>query len=100
MLLSGRWWKLAYDQIHDNDRTKARSAKASKKGFLGFCFKFHEIADQVRDELYKFLKFMLPKLTGTRLSCCGRVLVKDEIVPDLPTHAYRTFGSPRRVYSM
>ena len=39
MLLSGRWWKLAYGQIHDNDRTKAQGAKGSKKGFLGFCLK-------------------------------------------------------------
>ena len=52
MLLSGRWGKLAYSQIHDNDRTKAQGAKGSKKGFLGFCFKFHEIADQVRDEVF------------------------------------------------
>ena len=35
-LLAGRWWKLAYDQIHDNNRTKAQSAKAFKKGFMGF----------------------------------------------------------------
>jgi hypothetical protein len=33
MLLTGRWWKLAYDQIHDDSRTKAQSAKAFKKGF-------------------------------------------------------------------
>ena len=38
MVLAGNWWKLAYDQIHDDSRTKAQSAKASKKGFLGFCF--------------------------------------------------------------
>lgn len=40
MLLAGNWWKLAYDQNHDDSRTKAQSAKASKKGFLGFCFKY------------------------------------------------------------
>ena len=50
LVLTGRWWKLAYDQIHDDSRTKAQSAKTTKKGFLGFCLKFHEIADQVRDE--------------------------------------------------
>ena len=33
MVLAGRWWKLAYSQIHDNGRTKAQSAKACKKGF-------------------------------------------------------------------
>jgi hypothetical protein len=37
LLLLGKWWKLAYNQIHDDNRTKAQSAKASKKGFLGFC---------------------------------------------------------------
>ena len=36
MLLAGRWWKLAYDQVHDDNRTKAHSAKTSKKGFLWF----------------------------------------------------------------
>jgi hypothetical protein len=33
MALAGRWWKLVYGQIHDNDRTKAQSAKDFKKGF-------------------------------------------------------------------
>ena len=33
LLLAGRWWKLAYDQIHDDSRTKAQSAKAFEKGF-------------------------------------------------------------------
>jgi hypothetical protein len=37
MVLAGRWRKLAYDQIHDNSRTKAQSAKDFKKGFCGFC---------------------------------------------------------------
>jgi hypothetical protein len=36
LLLAGRWWKLAYDQILDNNRTKAQSAEAFKKGFAGF----------------------------------------------------------------
>ena len=36
MLLTGRWWKLAYDQIHDDSRTKAQSAKASKSVFSVF----------------------------------------------------------------
>ena len=36
MLLAGRWWKLAYKQIHGNSRTKAQSAKACKKWFLRF----------------------------------------------------------------
>jgi len=34
--LAGRWWKFAYIQIHDNDGTKAQSAKDFKKGFYGF----------------------------------------------------------------
>ena len=25
MLLTGRWWKLAYNQIHDDSRTKAQT---------------------------------------------------------------------------
>jgi hypothetical protein len=33
LLLAGRWWKLAYNQFHDDNRTKAQSAKASKKSF-------------------------------------------------------------------
>ena len=33
MILAGRWWKLAYKQLHGNSRTKAQSAKACKKGF-------------------------------------------------------------------
>ena len=33
LLAAGRWWKLAYNQIHDDSRTKARSAIAFKKGF-------------------------------------------------------------------
>ena len=31
-------WKLAYDRIHDDGRTKALNDQAFKKGFLGFCF--------------------------------------------------------------
>jgi hypothetical protein len=34
--LAGRWWKFAYSQIHDNDGTKAQSAKDFKKGFYDF----------------------------------------------------------------
>ena len=33
MLLAGRWWKLAYNQLHDDNRTKAQSAKAFGKDF-------------------------------------------------------------------
>ena len=33
MLLGGRWWKFTYDQIRDNSRTKAQSAKTFEKGF-------------------------------------------------------------------
>ena len=36
MVLGGRWWKFTYDQIRDNSRTKAQSAKTFEKGFLGF----------------------------------------------------------------
>jgi hypothetical protein len=32
LLAAGRWWKLAYNQIHDDSRTKAQSAIAFKKG--------------------------------------------------------------------
>jgi hypothetical protein len=35
----GRWWKCTYDQIHDDSRTEAQSAKTFEKGFLGFCLK-------------------------------------------------------------
>ena len=37
LLSAGRWWKRAYDQFHDDSRTKARSAKAFIKCFDGFC---------------------------------------------------------------
>ena len=37
MILAGRWWKPAYNQILDNGITKAQSAKDFKKGFSGFC---------------------------------------------------------------
>ena len=33
MLLAGRWWKLAYDQLHDDNRTEAQSAQAFGKDF-------------------------------------------------------------------
>ena len=33
MLLAGRWWKLAYDQLHGDNRTKAQSAQAFGKDF-------------------------------------------------------------------
>ena len=33
MVLAGSWWKLAYDQLHDDSRTKAQSAHDFKKGF-------------------------------------------------------------------
>ena len=39
MVLVGRWCKFTYDQIRDNSRTKAQSAKTFKKGFCGFCLK-------------------------------------------------------------
>ena len=45
MLLAGRWWKLAYRQIHGNGRTKAQSAKACKKRFLRFLFKIRGICE-------------------------------------------------------
>ena len=32
MVLVGRWWKFTYDQIRDNSRTKAQSAKTFEKG--------------------------------------------------------------------
>ena len=37
-MLLGRWWKFTYDQIHDDSRTEAHSAKTFKKGFRGFCY--------------------------------------------------------------
>ena len=37
MVSAGRWWKLAYSQIHDDSITKAHSDKALRKGFLVFC---------------------------------------------------------------
>ena len=36
-MLLRRWWKFTYDQIHNDNRTKAQSAKTFKKGFYGFC---------------------------------------------------------------
>ena len=45
LLLLGKWWKLAYNQIHDDNRTKAQSAKAFKKCFQGFCFNFCHFCD-------------------------------------------------------
>ena len=39
MVLVGRWWKFTYDQIRDNSRTKAQSAKTFKKGISWFLFK-------------------------------------------------------------
>jgi hypothetical protein len=44
LLLAGRWWKLAYDQIHVDSRTKAQSAKAFEKGFLWFLLKISVIS--------------------------------------------------------
>ena len=39
MLLTGRWWKCTYKQIHDDSRTEARSAEALKKYLYCICQK-------------------------------------------------------------
>ena len=38
-MLLGRWWKCTYDQIHDDSRTEAQSAKLSKSVFYVFVYK-------------------------------------------------------------
>ena len=45
LLLAGRWWKLASNQIHDKRRTKAQSAKLSKRVFMVFCLNFRAFRD-------------------------------------------------------
>jgi hypothetical protein len=37
-MLAGRWWKCTYDQIHDDNRTAAQSAKLSKSVFVVFVY--------------------------------------------------------------
>ena len=36
MSLLGKWWKPAYNQIHNNDRTKGTKCQSLQKGFLRF----------------------------------------------------------------
>ena len=36
VLSAGRWRKFTFIQIHDGSRTKAQSAEAFEKGFIGF----------------------------------------------------------------
>jgi len=55
LLSAGRWRKHDYDQIHDGDRAKARSDKAFKKGFDGFCILQ---LNQSEEELFYFLKHL------------------------------------------
>ena len=44
MLLLGSWRKLAYRQIHDNNRTKARQCQSSQKGVSRFLLKISAIS--------------------------------------------------------
>jgi len=53
LLSTGRWGKLAYSQIHDDNRIKAQSAKAFKKGLLGFCQE-HEDRNTCRTIVHLF----------------------------------------------
>ena len=59
MVLVGRWWKFTYDQIRDNSRTKAQSAKTFEKGFLGFCKKSFRVFRYFR--IFSQYNFLIAK---------------------------------------